>query len=88
MRPLVGREMPHDVHDVARILGSELDTKLTPDLSVAQTRDLRGWSEIGELHGDILLSRKLEEWRAFPLWKPSNGLPQLSQSFHLAHQNR
>ncbi len=43
---LVKRKIPYDVHDVARILGTELDTKLTPDLSVAQPGDLLGWSEI------------------------------------------
>ena len=52
--------MPHDIDDVASVLGTELDTKLTPDLSVTQAGDLHGWSEIGELHGDILLGWELE----------------------------
>src|ERR1700680_736799 len=56
---LVGRKMPHDIDDVASILGTELDAKLTPDFSVTQPGDFPGWSEIGELHGDILLGWKL-----------------------------
>ena len=57
---LIGGKMPHDVDDIASILGTELDTELTPHLSVTQAGDLLGWSQIVEFHGDILLGSKLD----------------------------
>jgi hypothetical protein len=53
---LVGTKMPHDVNDVASVLGAELDAELAANFAAAEMSDLFGWPEIGEVDGDGLRS--------------------------------
>lgn len=55
-----GGKAPHDVDGVAIVLRAELDAELAEDLAATGAGNLRGWAEIGELHGGSLLGGELE----------------------------
>lgn len=57
---LIGREVPHDVDNVAVVLRAELDAELAEHLAAARAGNLRGWAEIGKLDGGGLLGSELE----------------------------